>query len=228
MGYHTAVNVRRRFLCFEGVEKLAQKYLHAEQAEEHKKEKQEALADPAIDLVKFEKAKIKGAIRTDFILSAEIIVISLGIVADSTLSTQISVLVLISIAMTLGVYGLVAGLVKIDDLGLHLLNKPNASNIQRRVGQALLLAAPKIMKFLTVAGTLAMFLVGGGIIAHGIAPVHHLFEHWQEILLAGQPWFSWLGHPLTFFLNALLGLASGTALVLAFELFNKARPSAHS
>jgi len=163
------------FLCFEGFEKLAHKYLHsADEDAKHHDELVHALADESVDLVALEKDKIKGAIRTDFILSAEIIVISLGTVEGAELEKQVAVLVTIAIVMTIGVYGLVAGIVKLDDAGLHLSKSDNGA--VRGFGKLLLLGAPKLMKTLSVVGTLAMFMVGGGILVHGIAPVHHLVE----------------------------------------------------
>jgi len=163
------------FLCYEGFEKLAHRFLHPadERAREHEA-LQKALADPAVDPVAFEKARIKGAIRTDFILSAEIVVIALGIVADAPLATQVAVLVAIAIAMTAGVYGIVAGIVKLDDVGLWLRARPGAA--ARAIGTGLLRLAPWLMKFLSVAGTAAMFLVGGGILVHGVPAAHHLVE----------------------------------------------------
>ena len=146
------------YLCFEGFEKLAHKYLpHGDDAAEHEQTLQ-ALADPQVDLVAFEKDKIKGAIRTDFILSAEIIAITLGTVAGASLSQQVVVLSGIAIVMTIGVYGLVGGIVKLDDLGLWLAQKPGA--LARGIGGAILRAAPWMMKSLSVIGTAAMFMVG--------------------------------------------------------------------
>ncbi|MNZ87697.1 Inner membrane protein YedI [compost metagenome] len=163
------------FLCYEGFEKLAHKFLHnkAQDQAEHEA-RTEALADPAVDLVAFEQTKIKGAIRTDFILSAEIIAITLGAVAAAPLTQQIIVLSGIAIVMTIGVYGLVAGIVKLDDLGLWLTGK--ASGVAKAVGNGILRAAPYMMKSLSVIGTAAMFLVGGGILVHGVAPLHHAIE----------------------------------------------------
>ncbi|HVE52446.1 MAG TPA: DUF808 domain-containing protein, partial [Ramlibacter sp.] len=161
------------FLCFEGAEKLAHKWLHSRQEDDaHHKELVEAAADPQVDMKQFEKGKIKGAVRTDFILSAEIIVISLGTVADQDFVTRVAVLVGIALLMTVGVYGLVAGIVKLDDLGLHLTRR--ASSAAQAVGRGILRAAPWMMKFLSVAGTAAMFLVGGSILEHGIPALHHL------------------------------------------------------
>jgi predicted DNA repair protein MutK len=168
------------YLCYEGVEKLAHRFLHdpAEAAHEQM-ERVDAVADPQVDLVAFERDKIKGAIRTDFILSAEIIVISLGIVADAEFSRQLAVLSTIALVMTVGVYGLVAGIVKLDDAGLHLSQRGGdgaAARGVRAFGRGILVSAPWLMKFLSVAGTAAMFLVGGGILTHAIGPVHQLIE----------------------------------------------------
>ena len=163
------------FLCYEGFEKLAHKYLHSAQDEAARKaEHKAAVANPQVDIVQMEKDKIKGAVRTDFILSAEIIVISLGTVAGVALSQQAAVLVTIAIAMTIGVYGLVAAIVKMDDAGLYLSQSTNGA--ARGLGKGLLAAAPRLMKVLSVVGTAAMFMVGGGIIAHGIEAVHHFSQ----------------------------------------------------
>ena len=163
------------FLCYEGVEKLAHKLLHSRAEDDaHKAELTRAAADPAVDLVAFERDKIKGAIRTDLVLSAEIIAITLGAVAKAPLGTQIGVLIAVSALMTVGVYGFVAGIVKLDDLGLYLQRGGAAA---RAVGAGILGAAPWLMKGLSIAGTAAMFLVGGGILTHGIPPVHHAIEH---------------------------------------------------
>ena len=163
------------FLCFEGFEKLAHKFLHSKHEEEAEhRETLQALADPNVDLVAFEKEKIKGAVRTDFILSAEIVVITLGTVAAASLGQRVAVLVGISLLMTVGVYGLVAGIVKLDDLGLHL--QRSASAFTRRVGAAILGFAPWLMKTLSVVGTAAMFMVGGGILLHGWPSAAHAVE----------------------------------------------------
>lgn len=168
------------FLCFEGVEKLAHKFLHGKHEEEaHHEELVKAVADPAVDIVAFEKDKIKGAVRTDFVLSAEIIVISLGTVAAASFGQRVAVLVGISLIMTVGVYGLVGGIVKLDDAGLALSSKTGTGGFrgfQRALGRGLLVGAPILMKTLSVAGTVAMFMVGGGILTHGIPPVHHFSE----------------------------------------------------
>ena len=168
------------YLCFEGFEKLAHKYLHSkpEQAVQH----QVLLASVArsdVDLVAVEKEKIKGAVRTDFILSAEIIVITLGTVQASPFFTQVTVLTSIAVAMTVGVYGLVAGIVKLDDGGLYLSQRSGSSawgSLTRSFGRGILFVAPWLMKGLSVAGTIAMFLVGGGILAHGIKPLQQAIE----------------------------------------------------
>lgn len=166
------------FLCYEGVEKLAHKFLHPKDEDAaHHDALVKALADPALDVVAFERDKIKGAIRTDFVLSAEIIVISLGTVAAATFVEKVGVLAGISLIMTVGVYGLVAGIVKIDDAGLALSRK---GGVQAGLGRLLLAAAPRLMKTLSILGTAAMFLVGGGILVHGIpgaeAAIHDRFD----------------------------------------------------
>lgn len=198
------------FLCFEGFEKLAHNYLH-DSAAEHD-ELRHALSDPEVDLLAFEKDKIGGAIRTDFILSAEIIVITLGTVAGEPFIKQLSVLALIAVVMTLGVYGLVAGIVKLDDAGLYLSRK--ASSLLRGLGNLLLSAAPLLMKSLSVIGTAAMFMVGGGILTHGIPAAHHLIEQ-LAASAAGLPALGAVLSVLTApLLNGLAGIVAG-ALVLA-------------
>ncbi|BAN51055.1 DUF808 domain-containing protein [Metapseudomonas resinovorans] len=194
------------FLCFEGFEKLAHKWLHSaeEEAQAHAA-RVEAVADPEVDLVAMEKGKIKGAIRTDFILSAEIIVITLGTVSAASFGTQVSVLVGIALIMTVGVYGLVAGIVKLDDLGFYLVRQD--SKAAQAFGRGILAAAPWMMKSLAVIGTAAMFLVGGSIILHGIPAAHHLLEP----LLAAAGGFSWLVQILA---DGVVGVLTG-ALVLA-------------
>src|SRR5215203_93451 len=162
------------FLCYEGAEKLTNRLLHYGSEDAHRAELSRALTDPNVDLVALERDKIKGAIRTDFILSAEIIVITLGAVADAALVTRIGVLVGISLLMTVGVYGLVAAIVKLDDAGLALTR--SSSSALRSIGRAILVAAPWLMKGLSVVGTAAMFLVGGGILTHGIPALQHFIE----------------------------------------------------
>lgn len=169
------------FLCYEGMEKLAHKWLpHEESDDEHKKKLAAATADENIDIKAYERKKIKGAIKTDFILSAEIIVIALGVAQGESLLTQAIVVSLIAIVMTSGVYGLVAGIVKFDDAGLALVKAGQGDSrfdgFQRKLGQVILFLAPKLMKFLSVVGMIAMFLVGGGILVHGLPFLHHLLE----------------------------------------------------
>lgn len=194
------------FLCFEGCEKLAHKFFHSPQEDKaHHQELIQAVANPEVDMVAFEKEKIKGAVRTDFILSAEIIVIALGSVAAATFAKQAAVVVSIAVLMTVGVYGLVALIVKLDDMGLYLSQKPAA--LARTLGRGLLALAPKLMKFLSILGTAAMFMVGGGIVTHSIPPVHHAIEH---AALATEP-MGWLTSSV---LNGVAGVVIG-ALVLA-------------
>ena len=198
------------YLCFEGAEKLVHKYLHnpADDVAERAALKQ-ALSDPQLDLVALEKNKISGAVRTDFILSAEIVVISLGTVADAPLAQKAAVLAGIALVMTIGVYGLVAGIVKLDDAGLWLTRQASATH--QVVGRCLLAFAPWLMKALSVIGTLAMFLVGGGIISHGVPWLHHATAGW--VAAAGAV----AGAVLPLLLDALVGLAAG-ALVLGVVL----------
>ena len=186
------------YLCFEGFEKLAHKFFHSSQEDQaHEQELMQALADPQVDLLALERDKVKGAIRTDFVLSAEIIAITLGTVQSSTWQTQLAVLSGIAVAMTFGVYGFVAGIVKIDDAGLYLSRRPGAGawgSLQQALGRGLLHAAPWLMKALAVVGTAAMFLVGGGILVHGFGFLHHVVEAmlaqhsgpgmWQTLLSA--------------------------------------------
>jgi hypothetical protein len=164
------------FLCYEGFEKIWHRLTHRAEVHEQRQELRQALADPAVDLVAVERNKIKGAVRTDFILSAEIIVIALGTVAAASFGVRVAVLVGIALLMTVGVYGLVAGIVKLDDAGLYLTRRAGKGllpSMSRGVGRGLLAFAPWLMKFLSVAGTAAMFLVGGGILSHGIPWIDH-------------------------------------------------------
>jgi len=173
------------YLCYEGVEKIWHKFTHRDEAAARREELVQALENPDIDLRTLEKDKIKGAIRTDFILSAEIIVIALGTVAAANFGTRVAVLVGIGLLMTVGVYGLVAGIVKLDDAGLHLLGRTGDgvfARAARALGRGILWFAPWLMKALSIAGTAAMFLVGGGILVHGIPAL----EHWLHAL-TGQP-----------------------------------------
>jgi hypothetical protein len=202
------------FLCLEGAEKLAHRLLHdrAEDATAHAA-LTAAVADPAVDLVAFERDKIRGAIRTDFILSAEIIVITLGTVADAPLGTRIGVLVTIAVLMTIGVYGLVAGIVKMDDAGAHLAARTDqgpAGRALRGLGRGLLLAAPRLMSALGIAGTVAMFLVGGGILTHSLPFMPHATG------------------PLALLLDAGVGVAAGALVLGAVLLYRRVLPAARS
>ena len=201
------------YLCFEGFEKLAHKFLHRQAHESDVRQHREAIADPAVDIVAIEKSKIKGAVRTDFILSAEIIVITLGSVASQAFTTQLAVLVTIAVVMTIGVYGLVAGIVKLDDAGLWLSER--AGVLQRALGRGLLVAAPWLMRTLSVVGTAAMFLVGGGILVHGVPAAGHALEAWAQGAggLVGV-----IGSNLV---NAVVGLAAGALVLAAVELTKK-------
>ena len=212
------------FLCFEGFEKIAHKFLHKDDAEAHDKAIKQAVADPKIDMVTLEKDKIKGAIRTDFILSAEIIVIALGTVATEIFSKQVAVVSAIALIMTVGVYGLVAGIVKLDDLGLHMMLKKGSGLYKqtiRKIGAGILAFAPKLMRFLSVAGTAAMFLVGGTIIGHGIPAIHHL----SEALVASVQNLPAIGGILKvigpMLVDAIVGLIVGAICVAGFMMVQK-------
>jgi predicted DNA repair protein MutK len=210
------------YLCFEGMEKIAHKYLHdAKEDDAHHAELIKAVSNPVVDILAFEKDKIKGAVRTDFILSAEIIVISLGTVATASFTQQVTVLVGISILMTVGVYGLVAGIVKMDDAGLYL-SKRNGQGIAIRLvqmlGRGLLSAAPPLMKTLSVLGTVAMFLVGGSIVAHGLPGFHDAMHY----LTDGVSSLSTIGPALAAIsptvVEMLVGMLVGTGVLLGVSL----------
>ena len=206
------------FLCFEGAEKVLHLLApHPVEAQARREERVRAVADPQQDLVAFEKDRIRGAIRTDFILSAEIIVITLGTVAQAAFGLQVAVLVGISLLITVGVYGLVAGIVKLDDVGLYL-NRQTAS-WKNKLGHAILQAAPWLMKTLSVVGTAAMFLVGGGILVHGVPLAGHALQAWAAQLGWMAPLVSNLG-------NALAGMAAGLLVVGVVALGKRFVPAA--
>ena len=196
------------FLCYEGFEKLAHRFLHDDT--EKRAEKLAALADPATDMVAFERTKIRGAVRTDFILSAEIIAITLGTVAAASFTTQVLVLSTIALAVTVGVYGLVAGIVKIDDAGLALTQRDGTA--LQKLGHGLLWLAPWLMKTLSVVGTAAMFMVGGGILTHGYHALGHWIENTAEHTL-DLPWIgSVLGGLLPTLMSAAVGVVAGAVI----------------
>jgi predicted DNA repair protein MutK len=222
------------FLCYEGVEKVwhawqdrAAKHGHGGAAAEGSvgtAEGHAPTATPAaaIDPHAWERERIKGAVRTDFILSAEIIVITLGTVAEETITRQLGVLVAISLIMTVGVYGLVAGIVKLDDAGLHLAKRDGAAKI---LGRGMVAAAPKLMRALSILGTIAMFLVGGGIFVHGIAPLHHFVEHAAEVV--GHASVGFIGGLVGAALNGLIGVAVGAVVVAVVGAVKKALGKGH-
>ena len=203
------------FLCFEGAEKILEKlFPHSHQHEE--KEEQVNSGESAEE---YEKRKVAGAIRTDFILSAEIIVIALGTVTGSSIVTQILVVSLIAVLMTIGVYGLVAGIVKLDDLGFYLERTSNGEGLKAKLGGALVAFAPKLMKMLAIVGTAAMFLVGGGIVVHSVPAIHHLIE---PIIM------DFRGHTIATaivptLLNGVIGVIAGLVVVVAWAAVEKAR-----
>ncbi|HHI4973655.1 TPA: DUF808 domain-containing protein [Vibrio parahaemolyticus] len=203
------------FLCFEGAEKVLEKlFPHS-----HPHEEKEELVDTGESLEDYEKRKVAGAIRTDFILSAEIIVIALGTVTGASLVTQILVVSLIAVIMTIGVYGLVAGIVKLDDLGCYLEIRSKGKGWMAKVGSALVAFAPKLMKLLTIVGTAAMFLVGGGIVVHNVPAIHHFVE---PIIM------NFSGHSvataiLPILLNGIIGFVAGLIVVAVWTVVEKLR-----
>lgn len=216
------------FLCYEGFEKVAHRLLQKseEEQEEHAKRVQ-ALADGNVDMVQFEKQRIRGAIRTDAILSAEIIVIALGTVQDAELAVRIGVVSLIAAVITVGVYGLVAGIVKLDDVGMHLMDKTGESamaRVQRRFGEMILSFAPVMMKTLSILGTAAMFLVGGGILVHGV-PLLAIWLHDIEDLAHGLPVAADLFSGVaSLIFNGIAGIVAGGVLVGLQHLVQHIKP----
>jgi predicted DNA repair protein MutK len=202
------------YLCLEGFEKLAHKFFHSKEEDQaHEVALLQAVADPSVDLLALERDKVKGAIRTDFILSAEIIAITLGTVQNSPWATQLVVLSGIAVVMTFGVYGFVAGIVKLDDAGLYLSRRPGAglwTRMLQTVGTGLVHSAPWLMRILAVVGTAAMFLVGGGILVHGLGPLHHGVQVLLE--MAGSSRVVQAVLPLL--LNALVGVVAGALVLL--------------
>lgn len=209
------------FLCFEGFEKLAHRRLPTEAEDQAEQARQARLAralnDPQLDLAALERDKIKGAVRTDFILSAEIIAITLGTVAASPFGTQVTVLCGIAIAMTVGVYGLVAAIVKLDDLGLWLSQRTQPA--AQGLGRGILAAAPWLMRGLSVAGTAAMFLVGGGILVHGVPALHHAITGAVQGLGSVAEWL------LPVLADAAVGLVAGALVLAAVSLAKRLRPA---
>ncbi len=201
------------YLCYEGVEKLAHKLLHSKHDDDlHHDTLIKAVADPTVDLVALEKEKISGAVRTDFVLSAEIITLSLATVAHAPFFLQVAVMIMVAIVMTVGVYGLVAAIVKLDDAGLYLSLRTGASssrNFQRWLGRVILAAAPYLLRTLSIAGTIAMFVVGGGIVAHGIPflyeHIHDVSEHLSHLPVIGHV-LHYLVGPV---LDGLVGIVAG-------------------
>ena len=207
------------YLCFEGAEKLLHKWFFSHDDEDNAETRLNKLSDSSVDLVAMEKDKIKGAIRTDFILSAEIVVITLGSIQEADLMSQILILSGLSVAFTVGVYGLVAAIVKMDDFGLYLLRKSltgSFNTAQRLGGRFMLTAAPALMKFLSIAGTIAMFLVGGGILTHSIGFLHHI----AEAFIALAPSFSLL---LSITFDGIAGVVAGAIIALALQAWTKIR-----
>ena len=217
------------FLCYEGFEKVAHKFLpSADEDAAHRKELVKKMRDPSVDLVAYEQQKIKGAVRTDFILSLEIIVLTLGIVTEMDFISQVLVLSIIAFSMTAGVYGLVAGIVKLDDAGLFLLRRKGQGNwpkVQRWFGSGLVSFAPWLMKFLAVVGTIAMFMVGGGILVHGFhgldAAMLGLTAMVAEVATVG----SVLAALTPTLASVLIGLVAGAVVTVPVTLLQRLRGS---
>jgi hypothetical protein len=213
------------YLCYEGVEKLAHRFLHDPKEEAaHHAQLVTAVADPQVDMVAFEKTRIKGAIRTDFVLSAEIIVISLGTVAAATLGRQFAVLAGISVLMTVGVYGLVAGIIKLDDTGLHLVSRTGDgihTRFQRALGRGLLGFAPYLMRGLSFVGTAAMFMVGGGILTHGLHSVGETFAVWSQSIASVPSVGGLLAAISPLLLDAGFGVLAGILALAAVGLLGR-------
>jgi predicted DNA repair protein MutK len=200
------------FLCYEGVEKLAHKFLHSKDEDDaHKAELTRALADDRTDVVAWEKNKIKGAVRTDFILSAEIIVLSLGVVSSAPFGQQVATLIAVALGMTVFVYGLVAGIVKLDDIGAWMLDKGKAMGA---LGRGILHATPWLMRGLSIAGTAAMFLVGGGILVHSIPALHHF------VVGLAPSHLEWLANALG---SVVVGVGIGAVVLAVVTLVQKLR-----
>ena len=217
------------FLCYEGFEKVAHRLLHSKEEEEESHTKRvQALADRKVDMVQFEKQRIRGAIRTDAILSAEIIVIALGTVQDAELAVRIGVVSLIAAVITVGVYGLVAAIVKLDDVGMHFMEKTGETRfaaVQRRLGEMILSFAPVMMKTLSVLGTAAMFLVGGGILVHGVPQLAewlHDIESVTHDLPVAADLFSGLAAMVY---NGIAGIVAGGVLVGVHQLVKRMKPA---
>ncbi|MES2949474.1 MAG: DUF808 domain-containing protein [Pseudomonadota bacterium] len=216
------------YLCFEGFEKLAHKFLHSHAEDKaHEEVLMQALSNPDVDLMEVERDKIKGAIRTDFVLSAEIIAITLGTVQTQPWTTQLAVLSSIALLMTFGVYGFVAGIVKMDDAGLYL-SRLTGNGLGRRAQQAfgrgLLAAAPRLMKVLAVVGTAAMFLVGGGILVHGLGPLHHAIQGVLESMGADTGMTGLLRGAVGIGMDLLVGVVAGALVLLGVTLVQRLNP----
>ncbi|HEB78798.1 MAG TPA: DUF808 domain-containing protein [Methylothermaceae bacterium] len=208
------------FLCYEGFEKVLHSVWHRDEAQDSHREMLLALADPQMDLLAFEREKIRGAIRTDFILSAEIIVIALGTVRDQPFAVQAGVVSVIALIITIGVYGLVMGIVKLDDIGLALMRNPSPTWWGKwlcRLGGMLVTLAPKLLKALSFLGTLAMFLVGGSILVHGLPWLHHAIENLQAQL------GSFLAAVVPILANLLVGVVAGAVVLAGVTLVEKVR-----
>lgn len=192
------------YLCFEGFEKVYQKLFHKEKVLSHQQAHKMAIKNKDVDIVKFEKDKIKGAIRTDFILSGEIIAIVLSVIGAASILKQIAVLTVVAIGVTVMIYGLVAMIVRMDDVGFWFTRHKNM--VSKKLGMIMIQSMPYMMKALSFIGTVAMFLVGGGIIVHGVPVVHHFVQY----LMVKSQSFDWITENIA---NGVVGLIVGATLV---------------
>ncbi|WP_116826494.1 MULTISPECIES: DUF808 domain-containing protein [Pseudomonas syringae group] len=203
------------YLCFEGVEKVLHRFLHPE-VDQERAERVKAIAEPKVDMVEFERKKIRGAVITDLVLSGEILVLALATVASEPLLEQFLTLVVVSLIITFAVYGFVAGIVRMDDVGLRLVT--STRTIGNASGRFLLWFAPVLMRVLAVVGTIAMWLVGGGIYTHGLPFLHFMSETVvgtvSSVAVAG-PALAVLGAPL---FDGIVGIVVGSLLVGLFML----------
>lgn len=203
------------YLCFEGSEKVLHHLLSTGHAEDDADTNEEAKAAAKLGAAEYEKRKIKGAVRTDLVLSLEIVVITLGTVAGASLIKQFAVLVLVALLVTIGVYGIVAAIVRLDDWGLALMKKDGERT--KAVGRFLVSLAPKVLRFLSIFGTVAMFLVGGGIVVHALPKLGeamHELDHWAAAVPAVGTLLEYLASPAV---TIVLGFAMGAVLVVAMS-----------
>lgn len=219
------------FLCFEGVEKILDLFHKHKKHDVHEAvvdaeeaaykgvapSSVRAAREKQMDPLEYEKQKVKGAVRTDFILSAEIMAIALGTVSTRPLWEQAAVLVAVALGITVFVYGLVAGIVRMDDVGGWLMVK--SSSAAKALGRGLIAFTPWLMRGLSIVGTAAMFMVGGSLLVHGIAPI----EHWVQTIITPMGGIAAVLGPVL--VHVVVGAIIGAAVVVCVELWHKLRPA---